>query len=107
MPDALYDRLNTLAQDVYWSNEPLAEKLAEMANELEADYVLADSEGDVPTNAQGIALARFLRPGFRGDRRDRYASVSRSGAGLGEDYLFIRLADGYEGGIDRDGRTST
>ena len=106
MADAtLYERLSKLAQDVYFTDEPLAERLAEMANELEASYVLADCEGDIPTNAQGIALARFLRPAFR--VRSDYATVGRGGSDLPSGYIYVRLADGYEGGIDRNGKTST
>ncbi len=59
----------------------------------------------VPTNAQGLALARFLRPAFRD--KTIGAAVSRGSAGLPDDYLFVRLTDGYEGGIAPDGRVST
>lgn len=69
---------------------------------------LLDTPDEVPTVEQGIALARFLRPHFREPRPGgRYAQVSRGGAGLSDDYLLVRLSDGYEGGIDRDGRVST
>lgn len=78
-----------------------------MVRELEANYVLADSEGDVPTNAQGIALARFLRPAMRGEARNAHATVAKGGFDLPDGYIHVRLADGYEGGIARDGRTST
>lgn len=82
--------------------------LSELANEVGEHYVRADADGEVPTNAQAIALARFLRPAFNvKDRGYRFARISRGGAGLPEDYLHVVLADGYEGGIDRDGRTST
>lgn len=69
----------------------------------------ASNEGlDVPTNAQGIALARFLRPHFRNARPgDAHAQVMRGGLGLPTNYLAVRLPDGYEGGIAPNGDTST
>jgi hypothetical protein len=87
--------------------------LSEWADAVRTLYVRVDeTDGEVPTNAQGVALARFLRPGFeRADRADRHAQVSRAGAGLGDDYLYVRVPNGrggwYEGGIDREGRVST
>ena len=70
-------------------------------------YLIPDN-GDVPTNAQALALGRFLRGHFRSDDpRCRGAHVSRGGTGLGDDHLYVRFNDGYEGGIDREGRTST
>jgi hypothetical protein len=87
-----------------------ASTLAEWSDAVRELYVRLDEPKDeFPTNAQGVALARFLRPAFRDDVRpaDRYASVSRGGEGLGDSYLLVRLADGYTGGIDREGRTST
>lgn len=85
-----------------------AATLAEWADAVEQLYARLD-EGEIPTNAQGIALARFLRPAFRDDAHpaDRSAHVSRGGAGLPDSYLYVRLSDGYEGGIDSDGRVST
>lgn len=82
--------------------------LSEWADAVEQLYARLD-EGEIPTNAQGIALARFLRPAFRDDAHpaDRSAQVSRGGMGLPDSYLLVRLSDGYTGGIDRDGRTST
>jgi hypothetical protein len=59
----------------------------------------------VPTNAQAIALARSLRPALRD--KTVGAAVSRGAAGLPDDYLFVRLTDGYEAGIDLAGRVST
>jgi hypothetical protein len=63
---------------------------------------------ELPTTAQGVALARFLR-GFlrRPGGRSAYATVCRVGAGLPDDYLYVRLHDGYEGGIAPDGSIST
>lgn len=88
-----------------------AQSLAEFAQQCEDEYVRTaggDVE-DVPTTAQGVALARFLRRQFRPSVHpgERHAHVSRGGAGLPGDYLHVRMADGYEGGIDRDGRVST
>ena len=85
-----------------------ATTLADFAHQLENEYVRVTGDTQVPTTAQGIALARFLRPTFNsGAPGDRHARVSRGGAGLGDDYIHVVLPDGYEGGIDRDGRTST
>lgn len=82
--------------------------LAEWADAVEQLYARLD-EGEIPTNAQGVALARFLRPRFRDDAHpaDRGARVTRGGMGLPDDYLLVVLNDGYTGGIDREGRTST
>ena len=83
------------------------DRLVNVAGELEEGYIKLDTEGDVPTVAQGVALARFLRPHFQGDVSHRAAFVARGGAGLGDNYLHVRFNDGYEGGIDKTGRTST
>ena len=81
-----------------------AASLDEFATQVQEEYVRLIAE-DIPTPAQGDALARFLRPAFR-DRRIG-AHVCRGGQGLPEDYLHVRLSDGYEAGIAPDGRTST
>jgi hypothetical protein len=82
--------------------------LSEWADAAEQLYARLD-EGEFPTNAQGVALARFLRPCFRDEAHpaDRGARVTRGGMGLSDDYLLVVLNDGYTGGIDREGRTST
>jgi hypothetical protein len=82
--------------------------LGEWSDAVRELYARLD-EGEFPTNAQGVALARFLRPAFADDVKpaDRFANVSRGGMGLGDSYLLVRLADGYTGGIDTEGRTST
>lgn len=80
------------------------EALSELAQQLEDEYVRLTTE-EIPTPAQGLALARFLRPCLRDKRVG--ASVCRGGQGLPEDYLYVRLSDGYSGGIAPDGRTST
>jgi hypothetical protein len=70
------------------------------------EYVrLAGGQEECPTTAQGVALARFLRPAVRDPGLAAY--VCRGGAGLPADYLYVRLTDGYEGGIAPDGRVST
>jgi hypothetical protein len=93
--------LASYVQDHAWT-------LTEWADAVELLYARLDTEGEVPTNAQGIALARFLRGHWTNvENRFRFASVSRGGAGLSDDYLYVRMGDGYEGGIDRAGRTST
>lgn len=71
--------------------------------------LLGPADDEVPTIEQGLALARFLRPAFRDSVHVglRSAFVARGGAGLPDDYLHVRLQDGYEGGIDREGRVST
>jgi hypothetical protein len=62
-----------------------------------------------PTNAQGRALTRFLRPHFKdgGHPAEWGARITRGGLGLSDDYLLVQFNDGYSGGIDRAGRTST
>jgi hypothetical protein len=63
---------------------------------------------DVPTPAQGLALAKFLRSFFRGEKIDEhYATVSLGGQGLSNEYVLVQMGSGYTGGIDRDGRVST
>ena len=78
-----------------------------LRQDFEDNWVHADTEGEVPTVAQGVALARFLRPHFQMDAVNRGAFVSRGGQGLGDNYLYVRFNDGYEGGIAKDGSTST
>lgn len=79
--------------------------LSHFVQQLEEDYALLTTE-EIPTCAQGLALARFLRPTFRDIGIG--AHVCRGGLGLPDDYLHVRrLSDGYEGGIAPDGRTST
>jgi hypothetical protein len=80
------------------------ESLTDFARQLREEYTRLTAE-EIPTCAQGLALARFLRPAFRDKRVG--AHVCRGGQGLPEDYLHVRLSDGYEGGIAPDGRTST
>lgn len=82
--------------------------LSEWADAVDQLYARLD-EGKVPTNAQGVALARFLRPSFADDADPgyRHATVMRGGMGLPDDYIAVSLPDGYVGGIDREGRTST
>ena len=82
-----------------------AASLSGFARQVREEYERTGSDVVVPTNAQGLALARFLRPAFRD--KTIGAAVSRGSAGLPDDYLFVRLTDGYEGGIAPDGRVST
>jgi hypothetical protein len=77
--------------------------LAEQAREQYARLLPAN--GEIPTSAQGVALARFLRPHLRDGRG--CATVCRGAVGLPDSYVYVRLDDGYEGGIDREGRVST
>lgn len=88
-----------------------AASLAEFAEQVRDEYVrIAGSRDpeDIPTAAQGVALARFLRGHFRHtDPMKRLAYVTRGSIGLSEDFLHVRFGDGYEGGIDPSGRTST
>lgn len=85
----------------------MAVTLSTIHGDFEDGYVYVDTEGQVPTVAQGIALARFLRPDFNGSSGSAGAFVSRGGGGLGSNYLHVRLNGGYEGGISRDGSIST
>jgi hypothetical protein len=60
------------------------------------------------TDAQLAALGRFVGPALDSERPgDRWFRCSRCGAGLPDTYLHVVLGDGFEGGIDQDGRTST
>lgn len=78
--------------------------LADFVQQLEDEYARLTTE-EIPTCAQGLALAQFLRPAFRDTGIG--AHVWRAGLDLPDDYLYVRLSDGYEGGIAPDGRTST
>ncbi len=84
--------------------------LGEFGRQVEEDYVRLSGgreQEEVPTTAQGVALARFLRGHFRRpDPLMRSAHVTRGGGGLSDDYLLVRFHDG-ECGIDPSGRTST
>lgn len=118
------DRLDALAQQFVsraWREDtPPAERqylldhaasLTEFAQQVRDEYVrAAGNRGpeDIPTVAQGVALAHFLRGHFRhADPTKRLAHVSRGSLGLPADFLHVRFGDGYEGGIAPDGRTST
>jgi hypothetical protein len=123
----LHERLNHLALNFqeranadYTTADGLREflrdhaySLGEFARQCEEEYVRTAGGEDekVPTVAQGVALARFLRGEWSHGRigpGDRYAHVSQGGAGLPESYVHVVFpATGYEGGIDRDGRVST
>jgi hypothetical protein len=88
-----------------------AHRLSALAGHLEK-FDLEEREGVVPTPRQALALGRFLSTTMRDDRYEldpgsAGARVSRGGAGLPDTYLLVQLGDGYTGGIDREGRTST
>jgi hypothetical protein len=123
LPAPVDARLDHLAQELdsmSW-NEEIGERqlreflrdhaysLGGFANQVRDEYVrtAGNEEDEIPTAAQGVALARFLRPQFRDGVRDAYATVSRGGFDLPTGYIVVRLPDGYTGGIARDGRTST
>lgn len=78
--------------------------LTDFVQQLEEEYARLTA-AEIPTCEQGLALAQFLRPAFRD--MSIGAHVGRAGLGLPEDYLYVRLSDGYEAGIAPDGRTST
>lgn len=119
------DRLDSLARQFLseaWSQDITeaalraylrdhAALLAELARQVRDDYVRVSGRRepeDMPTVAQGVSLARFLRGHFRhSDPMQRLAYVTHGSAGLPKDFLHVRLGDGYEGGIAPDGRTST
>lgn len=84
-----------------------AATLSEWGDAVEQLYARLD-EGEIVTNAQGVALAGFLRRGFRtAVPAYRWANVAQGGMGLPNTYLSVRMADGFEGGIDQEGRVST
>jgi hypothetical protein len=110
----LADRLEGLAREVSDRTNgaeddwiaALALQLSELGRDARENYErLLPAEGDIPTAAQGVALARFLRSRLR--ESGSYATVTRGGLGLPDTYLHIQFPDGYEGGIDREGRLST
>jgi hypothetical protein len=90
-----------------------ASSILEFALQVSEEYVRVAGakalDDEFPTPAQGIALARFLRPQFRDTVHpgERHAQVMRGGLGLPDSYIAVRLPTGYEGGIDREGNTST
>ena len=91
-------------EDAWFLNH--AHKLSELAVQARERYTrLLPADDEIPTRAQGVALARFVRPHLR-DRRGS-ATVCRGHLGLPDSYLYVRCDDGYEGGIDREGRVST
>jgi hypothetical protein len=104
-----YDELNGLGITTL---DPLAAHVQEKVLGMLQDAVelagfFADHDGQHPTGAQGLALAKFLRSQFR-DRMCAAAHVYRGGVGLPDDYLHVVFPhSGYEGGIDPEGRTST
>ncbi len=88
-----------------WIND-LAQELCGLARQARENYErLLPPEGETPTVAQGVALARFLRS--RLGQPGGQATITRGGLGLPEHFVHVRFAGGYEGGIDRDGRVST
>lgn len=81
--------------------------LNEWGDAVEQLYARLD-EGEIVTNAQGVALAGFLRRSFRtAVPAYRWANVAQGGMGLPDTYLHVRMADGFTGGIDQEGRVST
>lgn len=113
----LWEKGDTLAHVALFSSYPVLKReleemlhqLAEVAQEVDMRYVRLDTEGDVPTVAQGVALARFIRNEFhKDDGEPKLAYVSKGGAGLPDTYLHVSFpGSSYEGGIDKEGRVST
>jgi hypothetical protein len=109
MADNAHERIMQLAIDVANMTDldqkhALAVTASHLANEVEEGYVSADAEGELPTNAQGLALARFMRGRIeKGPVRVWAGGFSMLPAG----YLSVSCSDGFEGGIARDGSTST
>lgn len=83
-------------------------QVAWIAQHLRENYTALKTTGRVPTVAQGVALARFIRPSLE---HKGIAHVCAGGAGLPSDYLYVRLEEPgrpvYEGGIAPNGSTST
>ena len=110
----LPDLLGELAGDVLVRGDATGEpwfaehahQLNTLAEQAREQYArLLPANGEIPTIAQGVALAHFLRPHLRDGRG--CATVCCGAAGLPDSYVYVRLDDGYEGGIDREGRVST
>jgi hypothetical protein len=82
--------------------DEIAMAISEIANEL-GQYDLTERDG------------RLLNQAMRDDQfyaraSNAWAHVSRARFGVGgvsENYLGVRFADGFEAGIDRDGRASS
>jgi hypothetical protein len=86
--------------------DDLAHQLCAFARESRENYeLLLPPEGETPTAAQGVALARFLRSRF-GERCGQ-ATITRGGLGLPDHFVHVLFPDGYQGGIDREGNVST
>jgi hypothetical protein len=99
----VYER-GEATEDAWFLNH--AHKLNDLAEQARNCYIpLVAADEEIPTSAQGVALARFVRPHLR-DRRGS-ATVCRGPRDLPDGYLYVRCDDGYEGGIDREGRVST
>lgn len=105
---------SVLATEDEWPDE--AVRLAELVVALHEwrrgggfdPYLPALQEDAFPNHVQAIALGRFLRGRFSlRDPSMRRAVVSRGGAGLPDTYLHVLFNDGYEGGVDFEGRVST
>lgn len=114
MSDTLKERLDALALDVWDDDVPAAqvaaEKIAALAAELGGLYVPADAEGERPTNAQGVELARVMRDRWSTVGHDiAYNVTVTNGAGayLPDGFITFDFVDGYHGGISPEGRVST
>jgi hypothetical protein len=118
----LEDRLDALAiqfSETAW-NEDMSEQqlraylrdhaysLCEFAEQVRDEYVRADAEGKVPTNAQGIAIARVIRGRWAGDI-DYNVTVGRemSFDGGKSPRIGFHFVDGFTGGIAPDGSVNT
>lgn len=81
-----------------------AQELSGMATECEENYVRLETSGDIPTVAQGVALARLMR----GRKSAREVAVRVNQPSLPPGYLHVYFPDDdFEAGIAMDGSTSS
>jgi hypothetical protein len=82
--------------------------LAPYVSPIERAVAVTERTTEQLPPAQVFALARFVMRGLGSERRgDRWFRCSLGGAGLPDDYLHVVMGDGFECGIDPDGRVST
>lgn len=109
-PRATLNELRNLAYACQMSDHADAERLSELFLALDEwrenggfDPYLPEIEpGKVPNHAQALALGRITR-----DFGPLSCVTNGGGAGLPDDYVFVRAVDGFECGIDPTGRVSS
>jgi hypothetical protein len=81
--------------------------ITELARECAEEHVHAHGDGEIPTPAQGIALARLIRRQSAAPATQLPFTVIALGrANAIDDTVWVRFADGSERCIDREGRVA-